>query len=80
SYVKEKKQQSLLCKIRNHDVEVLYYDGNELMMLEKVIRIKWKNLFLSVLPLPHARNFYSMIGRIDKVSAIDTYLKRTKKT
>jgi hypothetical protein len=71
--VEEKKEQSLLCRIEGADVEILCYDQKELNMFDRVNGMVWQGMELPALPLAHAKRFYQMIGRQDKVDIINKH-------
>ncbi|MEK6927181.1 MAG: hypothetical protein AABX11_02010 [Nanoarchaeota archaeon] len=71
------KCDTLKCKIAEVEVEIIARDEqDQLMMLDKVRPILWSRLALPCLPLEHAKTFYSLIQRPEKVELIDNFLNQ----
>jgi len=79
-YSEEKQGIFLDLHINNIEVEIINYDDKkDLSMLDKIQITTWKGLKLPTLRLQHAKRFYQMIGRDQKVALIEQYLKNTAK-
>jgi hypothetical protein len=66
---------SIICYIKGFEVEINSYGDRKKRMLDKTKIIQWKGLDVPSLPLKYAREFYSLIGRQDKVKLIDEALR-----
>ena len=65
---------SLVCDIHGFEVEVNSYKDEELLFLDKTEKISWNDLQIPITPLEHAKKFYEMINRKEKVDLISKYL------
>jgi len=43
-------------------------------MFDRIKKITWKDLHIPILPFPHAKNFYQLINRKEKVDLIERHL------
>ncbi len=66
---------SLVCDVKDFEVEVGYCLSGELLMFDKVKELTWEGLKIPVLPLDSAKKFYESIGRKEKVDLITNHLK-----
>lgn len=67
---------SLVCNIKNAEVEINTYKNTKLLFLDKTEQILWHNLHIPITPLKYAREFYALIHRKEKVEIIDQYLAK----
>lgn len=65
---------SLVCDIHGFEVEVNSYNDEELLFLDKTEKIFWNDLQIPIIPLKHAKKFYELINRKEKVDLISKYL------
>jgi len=66
--------RSIVCEINNFEVEINSYGDRELDMFDKTEKIVWNGLQIPILPLKHAKKFYELINRKEKVDLISKYL------
>ena len=76
-YIESKKEKSISCKIKSFDAEILCYDDAKLNMFAKIKILESEDMKIKILPLDHARDFYKMIGKDEKVRIIDSYLGKS---
>lgn len=72
------KANSLVCNIKNAELEINAYQDTKLNLFDKIKIKSWNGLNLPILPLESAKKFYEMIGRNEKVALIKNYLKTKK--
>ena len=65
---------SLVCDINGFEVEINSYGDRKLDMFDKTEKISWNNFQIPILPLKHAKKFYELINRKEKVDLISRYL------
>jgi len=66
--------RSLVCKMNNFEIEINYYNDSRLHMFDNIEEIVWNDLPIPILPLEHAKMFYTLIGRKKKADIISTHL------
>lgn len=65
---------SLVCKIFENEVEINSYGDEKLNMFDKIQIKSWQGMRLPILPLKHAKTFYQLINRKEKVDLISMYV------
>lgn len=66
--------RSIVCDINDFEIEINSYGDRELDMFDKTEKISWNDLKIPILPLQHAKKFYELINRKEKVDLISKYL------
>lgn len=67
---------TLVCYINGFEVEINSYSNKELEMFERTKKILWRGLWVPILPLEHAKKFYELINRKEKVELISEHLQK----
>ena len=75
SFNEKTRAQTLDCTINGFEVEIQTYN-DERSMLDKVNIISWNDVEVPVLPLKHAKTFYEIIGRKEKVDMVSRHLNQ----
>lgn len=66
--------RSLVCDVNGFEVEINSYSDRKLDMFDETEKILWNDLQIPILPLKHAKKFYELINRKEKVDLIFKYL------
>ncbi len=74
-YSEKIKGPSIIYNINGFEVEVNSYGDRKWDLFDKTKFIFWQGLEIPILPLEHAKKFYELIDRTDKVELISRYLK-----
>jgi len=76
SYYYDEYMNAHVLKFRMYDfeIEVMHNENKKFEMFDQIKTIEWRGLHLPVLPPEHAKKYYEMVGRQNKVELIERYL------
>ena len=71
--------RSLICSVAGCEVEINAYGDRETDFFDEAVVFHWHGLRFPVLPLKFALEFYTSIGRQEKIDLIQEFLNNEKK-